>query len=271
MTCVIAFTVVVAILTSSNYGNTCFTVLVGLICKDVGVLVIVACCMVRLPFTGADLGSTDYISFGVVTVDAASFLLAIVVLRTGQATSGARVNINVMPYACLIHVNRTGYLIICTVTSIAAYFLAARTTENFQITATCAVLGQVIVFGAESCVVGVIVLITIIAILTSGNYGNTCFAVLIGFVCKGVGVLVFVVRVVLRSPAGGSNFNVSDGVGIGVVTVGVATFSYIIVLICAIQATLGARIELLVVRNAGIIGVVRRGYVTSTATSVYTC
>ena len=271
MTCVIAFTVVVAILTSGNYGNTCFTVLVGFVCKGVGVLVFVTCLIMRLPFTGADFGSTDYISFGVVTVDAASFLLAIVVLCTGQATSGARVNINVMPYACLIHVNRTGYLIVCAVTSIAAYFLAARTTKNFQITAACAILGEVIVFGAECGVVSIVVFVAVIAVLTSGDYGKACFTGLVSFICKGVGILVFVMCANLRSPATRSNFNTSDEIGFGVIAVGVTAFSYIVVRVRMAQTTLGALIEFFVVCNTCIVDVVRSRYAASTAVSACAC
>ena len=261
-----------AVLTSSHYRDTCFTVLVCFIGKDVGVLVIVACCIVRFPFTGTDFGSTDRISFGVVTVDVAIiFFLAIVITCTGQTTSGALVNSNVMPISCVICVNGIRYLTTCTVVFIAAYFLAARTTINFEITVACAILGEVIVFAAESCVMRVIAFAVVIAILTSGNYGKACFTGLVSFICKGVGILVFVMCANLRSPATRSNFNTSDEIGFGVIAVGVTAFSYIVVRVRMAQTTLGALIEFFVVCNTCIVDVVRSRYAASTAVSACAC
>ena len=259
-----------AVLTSSHYRDTCFAVLVCFIGKDVGVLIIVACCIVRFPFTSADFGSTDRISFGVVTVDVTTFFLVVVIMCTGQTTSGTLINSNVMPIARVICVDRAGYLIVSAVTSVAAYFLATRTTINIQVTTACAILSEVIVFGAECGVVSVIAFAVVIAILTSGDYGNTCFTGLIGFICKGVGVLILVMCASLRFPTAGTDFNASDRIGVSVVTVGEATFSCIIILVCAAQTTLGTFIELFVVRNTCIVGVVRRGYAGSATTSINT-
>ena len=111
---------------------------------------------------------------------------------------------------------------------------------------------------------------TVIAVLAGGDYGNACFAGLICFICKGVGVLVFVMRVVLRSPTTRADLNVSDCKAFGVVAVGVTAFPYVVVLTCALQATLGALVFFDVVNNTCIVGVVRRGYVAGTTASVNT-
>ena len=112
----------------------------------------------------------------------------------------------------------------------------------------------------------------VVTVLTGGNYSKACFAVLIGFVCKGVGVLVFVMRVLLRFPINRTNFGFTDQIGFSVETVGVATFSCIVVFIRASQAAAEALIYTCVVRNACIVGIVRRGYGTVTAVvSIDTC
>ena len=106
---------VTTILTSNDYCNTCFSVLVRLVCKSVVVLVIVKCLIMRLPTAGTDLGFADLIAYGVVTVDVAAFLLVVVLLCASQTASGTLVNINVVPNSRVIGVDGAGYLIVAAI------------------------------------------------------------------------------------------------------------------------------------------------------------
>ena len=159
---------------------------------------------------------------------------------------------------------------VCTRTELRIRIISARTSVYIYITACCTVLSQIVVLSAETGVRCIVALAMVVTILTSGDYSNTRCTSLVCFVGKGVLVLVFVVRVDLRSPTTRTNFNVSDGIGGGVVTVGVATFSCIVVFIYTVQTALGTFITLYVVRNACIIDVVCSRYVATGAT-VYIC
>ena len=218
----------------------------------------------RLPAAGTDLRFANCIAFGVVTVDVAAFFLIVVITCTCQTAGRTLTHLKSVLNACFINISRVRNIIVRTIVSVNTCVLSASAAKNFQITVACAVLGKVVILCAERCMVRIIVLTVIITILTSGNYGNTCFAVLICFICKGVGVLVFVVRVLLRSPTAGTDFYATDRVAFGGITVGVAAFSYIVIVTCTCQTTSGALVYFNIVRNTRFIDVSRTGYVIMT-------
>ena len=233
---------VIAILTGGHYGNTCFTILVGFVLEGVGVLVFVMFTRLRFPACSANLGLTDRIAFGVVTVGIAALSYVVVIACTLQSAGRTFIYLNAVFKSCFVGVGIRRNIIVSAVMGVRPALLTASTAINLKITVARAILGEIVVCYTASVMAIIRPFAYVVAITADFFYGNTCFTVLVCFIQECVGVLIFVVSVIMRFFGVRTDLYLTHRKGVGVVTVGVAAFVFIMAISRASQAAGGALI-----------------------------
>ena len=191
--CTVRFRIIIAILTSGNYGNARFTVSIFLILESIGILIFMLRLMSRLPAAGTNFCLTDCIALGVVTVDIAAFFYIIVVARALQAAVRTFIYLNAVLKSCFIGVGIIGNIIVSTVVSVRPALLTASTAVNLKVTVARAIVCKFVVYCADYVVAIICPFAYVVAIAAGFFYNNACCAVLVGFIQERVSVLVIMV------------------------------------------------------------------------------